>query len=427
MKRLLFILLATLILSNTVYAEKKEAAKTQETNIVCTIDGLFIESYAVDGFMYLPVEKLSDYGFSINVDANCIKLDRKEIIHFDGTYDKKYTKGNLIVYENLIPVIINDKVANTYLIEDNIVIQADELLAFGDVHWNEKAQTVEISIIVNELLNAFENAEDKVTVTEETSRISGQMQDGEWNGIVEITEFQSMTYLGYMIDGEYEGVVYGYREHIPYLAALYELKTVRNGLKNGYCQYITGYNNKPEAPWTIKSAYGIYENDKLKNGEYTIYTDDMMNISTFEVSEFEEQIVSSTRNGYEYDKAPFQVFYNGELIEFDVTPIIENDRTLIPLRGLFEKMGASVEWNGENRTAIVKKNDLTLSIKIDHYGAEVNNTCKYMDVPARLVESRTMIPLRFLSEKLGYTVIWNEEERSIEIEASKDSNELSIR
>ena len=152
-----------------------------------------------------------------------------------------------------------------------------------------------------------------------------------------------------------------------------------------------------------------------------------MNISTFEVSEFEEQIVSSTRNGYEYDKAPFQVFYNGELIEFDVTPIIENDRTLIPLRGLFEKMGASVEWNGENRTAIVKKNDLTLSIKIDHYGAEVNNTCKYMDVPARLVESRTMIPLRFLSEKLGYTVIWNEEERSIEIEASKDSNELSIR
>ncbi len=415
MKRLLFLLLATFILSNTVYAENKEVAKTQETNIVCTIDGLFIESYAVDGFMYLPVEKLSDYGFIVNEAANGFQLDRKEIVYFDGSYDEKDTNGNLIVYENTTPVIVNDKVANTYLIEDRIVIQADELLAFGDVSWNENTQTVKISIIANELKNAFEKAEDKVTVTEGMTQISGQMQNDEWNGIVRTSGFQSMTYFGYMKDGEYEGVVYGYREHQPYLAALYELKTVRNGAKNGYCRYITGYNNKAEAPKTIKVASGIYENDKLKNGEYTIYTDFNMNTSTFEVKDFNGQIVSSTRYGYEYEKSPSQVFYNGELIDFDVVPIMENDRTLIPLRGLFEKMGAVVEWDGQNQTAIVTKDDMVLSVKIDHYGAKVNDSCKYMDVPARLVESRTMIPLRFLSEELGYTVIWNEHNNTINI------------
>jgi len=415
MKRLLFLLLATFILSNTVYAENKEVAKTQETNIVCTIDGLFIESYAIDGFMYLPVEKLSDYGFVVNETANGFDLDRKEIVYFDGYYDEKDTNGNLIVYENTTPVIINDKVANTYLIEDRIVIQADELLAFGDVSWNENTQTVEISIIANELKNALEKAEDKVREIVGSVHFYGQKQNGEWNGLVQTSAFQSMTYLGYMKNGEYEGVVYGYREHQPYLAALYELKTVRNGMKNGYCRYITGYNNKPEAPQTIKVASGIYENDKLKNGEYTIYTDFNMNTSTFEVKDFNEQIVSSTRYGYEYEKSLSQVFYNDELIDFDVAPIMENDRTLIPLRGLFEKMGAVVEWDGQNQTAIVTKDDMVLSVKIDHFGAKVNDSCKYMDVPARLVESRTMIPLRFLSEELGYTVIWNENDHSINI------------
>lgn len=415
MKKFFICVLIAFSVFNTAFAESKEITQTQETNIVCTIDGLFIESYAVEGFMYLPIERLSDYGFNLNKNEEGIELRRNEIVYFDGSYEKKDNDANLPVYENTTPVIIDKKIANTYVIEDRIVIQADELLAFGDVSWNENTQTVEISIIANELKNAFEKAEDKVTVTEGITQISGQMQNDEWNGIVRTSGFQSMTYFGYMKDGEYEGVVYGYREHQPYLAALYELKTVRNGAKNGYCRYITGYNNKPEPPQTIKVASGIYENDKLKNGEYTIYTDFNMNTSTFEVKDFNEQIVSSTRYGYEYEKSLSQVFYNGELIDFDVAPIMENDRTLIPLRGLFEKMGAVVEWDGQNQTAIVTKDDMVLSVKIDHYGAKVNDSCKYMDVPARLVESRTMIPLRFLSEELGYTVIWNGHNNTINI------------
>ena len=401
--------------SHEIYAENDAVAQTQETKVVCMIDGLFIESYAVDDFMYLPVEKLQEYGFDINRNADSIELVRKKTVYFDGCYDEKKTSGGLPVYENVIPVTIDGKFANTYVIGDRVVIQADELSAFGDFTWNEETQTIVISIIANELMNAFENAEDKVTVEEGTTYISGQQKNGVWNGIVKTSVFQGMTNYGYMKDGKYEGVVFGYREHKPYLAALYELKTMRNGMKNGYCRYETGYNNKPEPPQTIKNASGIYENDKLKNGEYTIYTDYDWNTSTYVVEEFKEQIISSTRNWYTYEKSLSEVFYHGELVDFDVAPVMEDDRTLIPLRGLFERMGASVEWDGEKQTATVIMDDTVLSVKIDHYKAKINDSFKYMDIPTRLVEGRTMIPLRFLSEELGYVVIWHSEDNCIYI------------
>ena len=94
-------------------------------------------------------------------------------------------------------------------------------------------------------------------------------------------------------------------------------------------------------------------------------------------------------------------------------PVVENDRTLIPLRGLFEKMGAEVNWDGSTCTASVLKNDTILSFRINYYNADVNGDIKYMDVPARLVNDRTMIPLRFLSEELGYTVEWVQDTKTI--------------
>lgn len=420
MKKVLIIIMILLFMycSIEVYSENEVVTQTQKTKIVCTIDGLFIESYAVDGFMYLPVEKLPEYGFNIDETAEGIELRRNKIVYFDGCYDEKYIDGGLPVYRNSNPVTINGKKTSTFMIEDRIVIQADELLAFGDVIWDADTKTVKISIVINELRKAFEQANDKVRDVDSSVHFYGQKQDGEWNGIVETSAFQDMTYLGYMINGKYEGVVYGYRAHKPYLAALYELKTVRNGMKNGYCKYVTGYNNKPEAPGVIKMAFGIYENDRLKNGEYTVYTSYNWNAtSTFEVKDFNERLISSTQGGYyEYEKSHSQVFYKGELIDFDVALIMENDRTLIPLRCLFEKMGAEVDWDAENEVAIVTKNEMVIEVKIDYYDAKVNNLYKSMEVPARLVEGRTMIPLRFLSEELGYTVIWNESENCIMIE-----------
>ncbi|MBP3360587.1 MAG: copper amine oxidase N-terminal domain-containing protein, partial [Clostridia bacterium] len=72
-------------------------------------------------------------------------------------------------------------------------------------------------------------------------------------------------------------------------------------------------------------------------------------------------------------------------------------------------------WDEATQTATVKKQDDIISFSIDNASAEVNNELKTMEVPARLIDGKTMIPMRFLSEALGYTVEWDEATRTASV------------
>ena len=113
--------------------------------------------------------------------------------------------------------------------------------------------------------------------------------------------------------------------------------------------------------------------------------------------------------------APY-VMYNDEILGFRQPPVIENDRTLIPIRFLFEQMGATVDWNGETQTATITQDNTAVAFSINDTEADVNGQTVSMDVPAKLINDKTMVPLRFLSEELGYTVNWDGERRIITIE-----------
>ena len=115
-----------------------------------------------------------------------------------------------------------------------------------------------------------------------------------------------------------------------------------------------------------------------------------------------------------YIAAPY-VIYNDKILAFEQPPVIQDDRTLIPIRFLFEQMGATVYWDGETRTAAISQNDRTITFSIGNTTATVNGQPTQMDVPARLISGKTMVPLRFLSENLGYTVGWDGENRIITV------------
>lgn len=107
--------------------------------------------------------------------------------------------------------------------------------------------------------------------------------------------------------------------------------------------------------------------------------------------------------------------------EIDVAPYIRNGSTLIPLRGLLEEMGATVSWNGEDKTVTVNKGATKIEFQI--YNKNVNvTTGRYGKVrypllaPPVITESRTFIPLRFVSEHLGYNVTWDGATQTITIE-----------
>jgi len=111
----------------------------------------------------------------------------------------------------------------------------------------------------------------------------------------------------------------------------------------------------------------------------------------------------------DYEKSDsIRVISDDGQVEFDVNPQIIDDRTLVPMRAIFEEVGLEVEWDNESRTATGKNENTEISFTIDSDIAVVNNKLKKIDVSASIIDDRTMIPLRFLSENMGYNIEWVE-------------------
>lgn len=120
-----------------------------------------------------------------------------------------------------------------------------------------------------------------------------------------------------------------------------------------------------------------------------------------------------------YAQAAPKVILDGKSISFDVQPVIDNGRTLVPLRAIFEALGAQVEWNGNTKTVSAISGDTTITLTIDQAVAYKNNDKVILEVPAKLVNERTMVPLRFVAESLGTTVSWDANNETINISSSK--------
>lgn len=114
-------------------------------------------------------------------------------------------------------------------------------------------------------------------------------------------------------------------------------------------------------------------------------------------------------------QAPIRVFVDGRPISFDVPPEVVNGRTLVPLRAIFEALGATVAWDQPTQTAKATWAGGELSLPIGAEVAMVNGQEKKLDVPGQLIGGRTMVPLRFVGETLGAQVGWYGNARLITI------------
>ena len=87
-------------------------------------------------------------------------------------------------------------------------------------------------------------------------------------------------------------------------------------------------------------------------------------------------------------------------------PRIIDGRTLVPMRAIFERFGLQVAWNEDSGTAVGYDSQHAISFTIGQKSALVNGQGQILDVPASIIDGRTLIPLRFLSASLGYNVVW---------------------
>ena len=104
---------------------------------------------------------------------------------------------------------------------------------------------------------------------------------------------------------------------------------------------------------------------------------------------------------------PISVIFNGTSLLFDVPPQIINDRTMVPLRAIFEEMGASVDYNNDTKTVTATKDGTVVKLTIGDTSPTVNGAVVALDQPGLIVDGRTLAPLRFVAEAFGGTVEWD--------------------
>ncbi|WP_405131529.1 CotH kinase family protein [Paenibacillus sp. FSL H8-0317] len=120
-----------------------------------------------------------------------------------------------------------------------------------------------------------------------------------------------------------------------------------------------------------------------------------------------EETGSNTSSGTT-DKT-ITVTLDGKSITFpDQDPLQQNGRVMVPVNAILEAMGAEVTWDKTAKTVTAVLNDQTFVLKVGSSTATVNGETLEIDAPAIIQNSRTLVPVRFISEGLGLTVDWDQ-------------------
>jgi outer membrane protein TolC len=120
------------------------------------------------------------------------------------------------------------------------------------------------------------------------------------------------------------------------------------------------------------------------------------------------------------------VTIDGKQKTFEQPPVIVHDRTLVPMRTIFEALGATVSWNPTTRTVSATKGDTTIVLLVNSDLAWKNNAEVKLDTNSEIVNGRTMVPVRFVSEALGASVQWDANTRTVSITTNPSASVASM-
>ena len=426
----------------------------------CELSGVPIDTYYIEDIPYVSVDDLKFYGYTyIYNPYTCnFELFREKYAvpteFNEELWNKMFSeRTSEKIIQSPIKVFVNGKSVQSYCTEKTVLVK------FDDIEYSLKSE-------LNELLS---NTTDKVTsgsytgqfneqglphgigyadlrikykTTELGGEYIGHFENGKPSGPfycrLGISSYGNIEFFGKLVDGKTQ-----ITEPFPVLARYPD----ESGNNDKYQEYpyseektFVGVYNTYSYPNKVKiypTTYDIlvknentqfrfsYTTDKLydslkenvKNGvtDYSSFTAFEKYVPIF----YNEAILNA-----EYDN-------NGEIIlnsyaagggvNIRINPIILlnnnqlskkgviiNGRTLVPLRELFEKMGAVVEWIEESSSVVITKDDTVIKLQINNSIITVNEVTSELDVAPQLINDSTYIPARAVSEALGAEVQWNE-------------------
>ncbi|MCL2391107.1 MAG: copper amine oxidase N-terminal domain-containing protein [Oscillospiraceae bacterium] len=116
------------------------------------------------------------------------------------------------------------------------------------------------------------------------------------------------------------------------------------------------------------------------------------------------------------DQALF-VTINGRQMEFEVPPYLIENRVFVPFRAIFQELGATVNWNPYMQTATGERDEITVTLMIGSNIVFINGVSEEIDVPARIINGRILVPTRVVAESFGAEVTWDAASRTVNITA----------
>lgn len=161
-------------------------------------------------------------------------------------------------------------------------------------------------------------------------------------------------------------------------------------------QFIAGYNSNVTQTWVTEAQFRSILNS------YTFKTD----LTWYPIGD-----LSGLRVALQEDAIP--VILNGVELLCDQPPVIVDGRTLVPLRAIFEGLGASVDWDSATRTVTSTLDGTTVVMTVDSAVMFKNGEAVTLDVPAKIVNGRTMVPVRAVGEAFGADVRWDGASRTV--------------
>jgi len=99
----------------------------------------------------------------------------------------------------------------------------------------------------------------------------------------------------------------------------------------------------------------------------------------------------------------------------DAQPQMIHGMVYVPIRGVFEQMGATIDWDQSQHQVLGRRGNHTLTMQAEGRDAMVDNRAVHLDGRARIIDGSVMVPLRFVSEALGSSVDWNDSAQTVDI------------
>ncbi|MCD7777368.1 MAG: copper amine oxidase N-terminal domain-containing protein, partial [Clostridiales bacterium] len=154
--------------------------------------------------------------------------------------------------------------------------------------------------------------------------------------------------------------------------------------------------------------YEEFRNEWKHNGEEVApsYANSLLEEKASQIADIDFKPISEFSGETAEQKSGITVLLNGDEMAFDVEPYIENGVTMVPMRAIFEALGAEVSFNSETKSITAVKGSKTIILTVASTSAYINGELVTMQSPAVINGGYTMVPLRFVSENLDADVVW---------------------